>query len=579
MKHARIALASTPLLLLAALAQAAWVGPSGNPVAPTRHGHPVALFGDGGGGVLVAYRGADVPGGAAIRVQHVLGDGTIASGWPAEGTAACSLAVTTELGSLRAVPDGASGAFLVWNEGSYLDHGMFYVQHVRADGTRSPGWPARGRTVVPSGYMVSPASFPDGTGGVYVFFGAGGGVRVIRIRADGTNASGYPATGRVVLSPPDANSYWSGASVAPADGGAFWLATLLSGTDSLSTPWSYRLWRVSSGLPDPSWTGDDGLGVRIPAASSALASSLPSVTGDGAGGAYVLAPMGSSETVTHVLNDQTIDPSWPAPSLDLGQNPAGPGAPPGVLALDGVGGLFALWPTSFTGPEVGLLRRARVDGTLDPAWASELKITASYLPTLLADATGVFASGARLMSCPHQDCLALNAVGRWSTDGSTPPGWPATGISFASPGEYPLPDSTYAGVVDMVRDGARGVFVAWTSPDVLPTVVPYGDAATVRVMRFAGSGPVAGVGSAPEGPLTIRGTRFSREGIRCSISCATTAQLLVCDLLGRSVARAELGAGARDVLIPGTRALAAGLYLVRVRASAAEAHAKVIVVR
>ena len=119
----------------------------------------------------------------------------------------------------------------------------------------------------------------------------------------------------------------------------------------------------------------------------------------------------------------------------------------------------------------------------------------------------------------------------------------------------------------------------WSKPSVLPTVAPYGDAATVRVMRFAGSGPVAGVGGAPEGPLTIRGTRFTREGIRCSVSGATTAQLLVFDLLGRSVARAELGAGARDVLVPGTRALAAGLYLVRVRAAAAEAHAKVIVVR
>ena len=577
MRHVRTPLIAS-VLFVTTIAHAAWLGPSGNPVAPTFHGRPVALYRDGGSGVFVAYQGLDVPGGGSIRLQHVLGDGTIAPGWPAEGAVVCSLAVTTELGQLKAISDGAGGALLVWDENFWLTSGTFYVQHVLASGARAGSWPARGRAVLPSGTLYSPESVADGAGGVLFVWSAGAQILSQRIRGDGTNAPGYPATGKVLLQLSGAGT-WSGPAVASAHGGGFWLSALLAGGDSLTTPWAHRIWRLgATGALDLTWAGDDGNGFIIPTPSNALASGLTTVLDDGGNGAFVLMSVGTREVVTHVLSDQSIDPVWPGPLLDLGSIGDFSVSQQGTLALDGAGGLYAQWPSENIPGASASLRRARIDGTLDPDWTAPVPISPDYQPVLFADAAGVYASGMQLLSCPEQDCSGVSAIGRWSANGSTPAGWPETGGAYRSPGEYALPDSAYGGVVAMVGDGGGEVFVAWTTPDVR-TVISYGIAATVRVMRFQAAGPVAGVGSRAEGPLAIRGTRFTREGIRCSISGAAVAELMLFDLLGRRVSRAEVAPGASDVLVPGTGALAPGLYLVRVRAGTAEAHAKVFVVR
>src|SRR5262245_28095998 len=109
---------SLSLLFLgvAGIGQASWLGPWGNPVAPSILGRAVARARAVPGGSMLAHQGAPVPGGDAIRVQRVLGDGSIAPGWPAEGVVACSLATIAVLGELHAVTDAAGGVFLVWNE-------------------------------------------------------------------------------------------------------------------------------------------------------------------------------------------------------------------------------------------------------------------------------------------------------------------------------------------------------------------------------------------------------------------------------------------------------------------------------
>ena len=580
MKRPWNALAATSLLLIATLARAAWLGPWGNPVAPSFHGYPVALYGDGAGGVLVACQGAGVPGGSAIRLQHVLGDGTIAPGWPAEGAVACSLAVTTVLGELKALPDGSNGAYLLWNEGYVLRSGTYYVQHVLAGGARAAGWPARGRTIVPSGFLTWPESVPDGSGGVLVFWTGGGGVYSMRIRTDGTNAPGFPATGKQVLAPAGPGAQWSGISVAPAQGGGHWLSALLSSTDSLTTPWSYRVWRLSaSGAPDLTWAGEDGLGFRVPTPSSAAAVGATVALDDGGTGMLVMASVDESEVVTHVLSDQSLDPAWAQPLLDLGPVGDGLAGTAGRLALDGAGGLYALWSDVYLGPERGWLRRARLDGTLDPAWNAPIPVSPSYQPSLIADAGGVFAGGARLVSCPHQDCMALNGLGRWTASGSVPAGWPVESDSYHSPGEYALPDTGLSGPVAMIGDGGGGIFAAWTTPDSPIMSQPYGVPGTVRVMRFQAAGPVAGIGNAHDGPLALRGARSTSDGIRLTVSGAWDGpgDVTVFDIFGRRVTAAELPPASRDLLVPGTRALPAGLYLVRLRAPAAEARAKVFV--
>src|SRR6185369_6616523 len=102
------------LALLPTPCNAAWDDPLGNIVAPAVYGGPTASVADGAGGVLIAYPGAATAAGAAIRVQHVRADGTLAPGWPAEGVVAASPAAPNLLGTLLGVSDGAGGAFLLW---------------------------------------------------------------------------------------------------------------------------------------------------------------------------------------------------------------------------------------------------------------------------------------------------------------------------------------------------------------------------------------------------------------------------------------------------------------------------------
>jgi hypothetical protein len=584
--------ALTMLLLLAGTTPALseWAGPSGTPIASTFHGFPVAVVADGAGGALVAYQGLPVPGGPAIRIQHVTAGGDITPGWPADGAVACSLATTPILGRLRAVSDGAGGAYLVWLEApEFLSKsGTAYVQRVLADGTRAAGWPARGRLLANGAGQSYLGALADGLGGVLAawldFRGGTTSVRGVRVRADGTNAPGFPINGLVYSQPVDGANF-ARPVVRPDGSTGFWVAFSIVSNDTTLTLSTHQLLHLSAlGGVDPDWFGD-GNGFTLPGLASAQIRAGTAPLADGSGGAYLLAAIEDEARLYHVLADRSPDPAFPPAGVSLGSaRPDGFDDDSFQLADDGSGGLYATWPTLASLPIASLaFRRLSADGAFDPAWPEPQYVTADYEPTLLVDAAGMFVCGTSFFDCPHQNCVGFSGIWRRASDGSLPVGWPLSTNPFFTTGGYGLPaaDSALGGPVHMARDGSGGVIAAWTRDAGLPPQ-PYGGPATVRVMRFVAHGPVASVPLPASGRLGLHGVRFAR-GIVATLawSGAGDGSLEAFDVLGRRVGATTFApsAGWQDMQLPGTETIGPGLYFLRARAGGELARARAVVVR
>jgi len=359
-------------LLVASASRADWLFPSGTPVASARTGYPVVTVPDRGGGVLVAFEGLPVPGGPAIRVQHVTASGDIAPGWPAEGAVACSLAMLAPNGELRGVSDGAGGAFFLWIEGSVplpFGEGPAYVQHVLASGVRDPGWPGRGRLLANGGSQVHLRALQDGSGGVLAVWrdlrSGVEAIRAARVTLEGLNALGFPPDG-LILSTELPSASMVNPELAPDGTSGYWLTYAALSVDTTSTPSSYRVVHLTpTGHVDPDWLGN---GVALPSMSSAQVAASSGVAADGAGGAYVLAMAGEEARLHHVRADRTFDPGWPGSGLALGDGRALDVFQYGLsyrLARDERGGIYAGW----VGRE-----RSRSDTTLATARARERRV-------------------------------------------------------------------------------------------------------------------------------------------------------------------------------------------------------------
>jgi len=581
-------LAALSLLLSPSRSHAAWVGPVGNPVASSLNGCPTALIPDGAGGVLVAYQGSPVPGGAAIRLQRVTGDGEVAGGWPVDGVVACSLATTSPLGTLRGVSDGSGGAFLVWLENynpPVSSFGTAYVQHVLASGQRATGWPARGRLLAGAAGQLCLNALADGAGGVIASWrdtrgGQVADIRVTRVSAGGTNVAGFPVAGRVVSEAVESASMQAPALVRDGTSG-YWLSYTILSTDTLTTPSSNRLVRLTSnGVLDPLWLGN---GFAAPSASNFGIMGGTAPLADGSGGAYLLSGgLVDDVRLFHVLGDLSSDPAWPDDGVALGHGWSIADGSSYRLAGDGAGGIFAAWPRPYPAASILALRRVHSDGSMDADWPAAQTLVGDWEPSLLADPGGAFVCGTWFYTCPSRDCIGVSGIGRRSTDGSIPASWNANDLYI--PGQYgtPNPDSCQkSGPVAMISDGGSGVFASWTKP-FTATASYYTAPATVRVMRFSALGPVADVppGAGARPGATLRARWIAGSGIRAALAPVPEARRLdVCDLLGRRVASADVPATAIEVDIAGTRDLRAGLYFLRIRAPGGAERAKVLVTR
>ena len=281
---------SPPLLLALVLAgflapappaSAAWT-PGGVPLCTaTGTQYATSAVPDLAGGAIVVYSDG------RVAAQHVASDGTIVPGWGPDGNPVSHS--SGQAIAARAAPDGAGGAFVVWQD-SRTDVADVYAQHVLGNGVIDPAWPAADLPVAvgPVNQYV-PDAAPDGAGGLLVVW------------QDDRNAH------------------------------------QVSNLDIYAQ-------RVSaSGVP--LWTAN-GLAVCVATGDQYL----PRVMSDGLGGAYLAWEDTRSGLACvyaqHLGADGGVVPGWPDGGLAIGNpGPIGDEHEP-VLCTDGAGGVIVAWTGS-----------------------------------------------------------------------------------------------------------------------------------------------------------------------------------------------------------------------------------------
>lgn len=179
--------------------------------SPGSFGNAVGMCPDGAGGAMLGwyrYWGAN---GVGFWVQHMGANGSIVSGWPAQGDSLAASS-TAHIFPPQLVSDGSGGAIFVYLG---IPTGG-YALRMKGDHTVAPGWPALGKRFTANGGPTNGMSpIADGSGGVYVGYSAGASnAFVVRLTASGLNAAGWP-DGGVALDP---GSFIPGLAPTP-DGG------------------------------------------------------------------------------------------------------------------------------------------------------------------------------------------------------------------------------------------------------------------------------------------------------------------------------------------------------------------------
>ena len=153
-----------------ASAQGGWL-PDGAPIA-VKPGEQTAraMITDGSGGAIIIWQDATTGKYAYdIFAQRVLPDGHVAAGWPEAGVPVCD-----EGGQQvrpRAIPDGAGGAIVVWQDVDYRWH--VRLQRVGANGRPMWGWFCGVRASHFDSEQFYYGLAPDGAGGAILVWSDG----------------------------------------------------------------------------------------------------------------------------------------------------------------------------------------------------------------------------------------------------------------------------------------------------------------------------------------------------------------------------------------------------------------------
>jgi flagellar hook capping protein FlgD len=479
---------------------------------------PVGVI-DTEGGAIVTWAD-DRNGDFDVYAQRVTATGAIASGWPANGIAVCSIPGAQQ--HPVAVPDGAGGAYVFWEDGRNGTDFDLYAQRVTASATIAAGWPANGLALcTASGDQLNPAAVANESGGAIVTWAdhrsGAYDVYAIRVAPAGAVEAGWPAGGLLVcgasgdqVDPKPASDLASGAIIAWGD----------ARSDSSD---AYAQHVLASGAVDATWTAS---GVALSSASGRQM--RPAIANDGAGGAIV---------------------AW------------ADGRPNGAKGYD----VYAARVTAAGAIAAGWT----ADGVaLCTATGDQLDVT------LVADASGGAIASWQDGRNGNQDIYAIAVT----ADGAIGPGW--------IPDGHPLCDvSGTQESPAIITDDAGGAIVAWADGRAADTDIYAlrigGDSAPAPILAVPGSSP-ARAWMLPPRPNPTRGAaEFALD-----LPAGARVRIEIHDLAGRRVrtlgADGASAPGPTFVRWDGRdesgRRVSAGVYLVRAVWSGGEAAGRVVVV-
>jgi hypothetical protein len=536
----RALISALVLVLPSSSAQADWP-PAGLPVSTeTGDQAQMGCLADGAGGLYVVW--TDQPTDEAdIYLQHLLPDGSVASGWPTGGLAVCSARESQSIPELA--PDGHGGVIVTWlderaSSESWEEYDI-YAQRVNADG--SIAWAEDGVAVCACpAQQYAPRIATDAAGGAYVTWederAPGHRIWLQRIGPEGSPASGWPAGG-IVLGAPSPQRY--GMVVPDGEGGA-----LVTWLDS---PWEHRVLRVTSaGQPAMGWSPE---GTLIGTASAGRPARLaPGVDG----GAFLMWDTYLGRVmVNSVTGTGEIATGWPPGGQPVA---AGASVVGEAVAEDGAGGVVVAWTLDHE------LRATRMlpSGALAPGWGVGGTRVATPGPHWPTDTRILNASGAGSYftwteySSPQSRVM----LQRLDAEGSFPAGWSSEALNVGSTDQDFYPH--------IASDGAGGAMISWSSRrgadlDVFAQrvgasgLLDAGPAPGGESPMFAGFSP-----NPSRGGETVVAFRLPREG---------RTSLEVFDIAGRRVAEhrwSSLATGPHRISL-GRSPLAAGVYVIRLR--------------
>lgn len=367
---------------------------NGNPTTRARGAQTgLVLASDGAGGVIAAWDDSRLGNTVNVFGQHFLADGTRAPGWTPNGDSLTNLPCNRR--ALAMIPDGSGGALLVWIDNACRTWQTVYANRITASGATAAGWPANGVLLSDpgTGDPQNPVLAPDGAGGAIVAWADN--------RAGSYNVFAHHITG--------------------------------------------------TGLVDNAWPVN---GLRLTTAGLEL---YPSISSDGAGGAYIAWQDRRSGAydiyVQRLTGSGSVSPGWTANGIAVCTAAGDQTAP--ALVADGSGQAFVVWQDARGGAADVYAQRLTSTGGLAPGWpANGMPVCSSsgdqVAPALALDGTGGLVVAWEDRRNGESDIFALRLTG----SGLPASGWAVNGIAVC----------TAAGgqvAPQLCSDGSGGEFIVW----------------------------------------------------------------------------------------------------------------------
>jgi hypothetical protein len=507
-----------------------------------------------------------------IYAQHVTASGMVDASWPANGRLICAAAGQQMFPAITS--DGAGGAILCWQDGRGGTGNDVYAQHVRANGTVDPLWPADGRLLAAGvGSQPSPVVISDGQGGAIATWqdqrSGNFDLYAQHVLAGGTVDAAWPANGLAICTAPGNQL---SPRLVPDNAGT---GVVVSWQDQRTGDFDIYAQHVrANGTVDPAWPAD-GRGLCV----TANAQQVPTIASDGAGGGIVTWQdfrngVDYDIYAQHVLPSGAVDPAWPVNGRLLAVNATDQYSP--NIVSDGAGGGVVVWEdvrnNGTTGWDI-YAARVLANGTVDPGWPANGRALCQAVgkqENLVA--TSDRAGG--LIAVWQDERVGYDIYAQHvSVGGVVDAAWPVDGRAIST--------ATSDQITPMVvPDGVAGAIVTWQDFRNTADLDIY--AQRVQANGQLG-GDVVGVGSTSVtlslAPIFPNPARGRLPAVSFALETGEPALLECVDVSGRRVAAEEvgrLGPGRHSFTLESGGRLKPGLYWLRLRQGAALVQRRVV---